>query len=188
MELEDIKKNWAVMEKRLERLEMESNQRLHENVNNRLKRVRGLFLRPFGTAFLCFTPFIYLYADIRNEPGFSLLTWCLLLFSIASSLFWEIYWVRQLNKIDCMSMTVHEICLSASRFQLSFVEGMRFGAIIGLLSVSSIIWDSLHMNDSFFIVIVLVGGIVGLVIGIFNARKMNKSINELQKSIADLQL
>ena len=111
MELEELKQNWNIMEERLGRLEMEQRQQLNNKVVSKVKQVQDRVLRRFTVLILCLPLMAWLL--VRNQVyDFSVLTWVLLFLFVVVILARQLTWMLLLRKIDCLKMTVREVCLA----------------------------------------------------------------------------
>ena len=163
MELEELKQNWNIMEERLGRLEMEQRQQQNSKVVSKVKQVQDRVLRRFTVLVLCLP--LMSWFLVRNQVyDFSVLTWILLFLFVVVILARQLTWMLLLRKIDCLKMTVREVCLAESRFRMSFKVGDRY-ILIGA-------WTGL---------------VIGLLIGIRLFLKAWSGIKELKEAITDLQ-
>ena len=162
MELEELKQNWNIMEERLGRLEMEQRQQLNNKVVSKVKQVQDRVLRRFTIVVLCL-PFFSWHIVHNQMCDFSMLTWTLLFLFVAVILARQLTWMLLLRKIDCLKMTVREVCLAESRFRMSFKV------------------------DHYLLIGVWTGLVVGMLIGIRLFLKAWSGIKELKEVITDLQ-
>lgn len=99
----------------------------------------------------------------------------------------QLTWSILLKKIDCLTLTVREVCLAESRFRMSF----KIGIVVSLLSaiplLASMIWDMSRFGDRYMMMGVWTGLAVGSVIGLRKFRQSWRGIKELRQAIADLQ-
>ena len=169
MELEELKQNWNIMEERLGRLEMDQRQQLNSKVVSKVKQVQDRVLRRFTVLVLCLPLMSWLL--VRNQVyDFSVLTRMLLL-----------------RKIDCLKMTVREVCLAESRFRMSFKVGIAVSVLCAVPLLASMIWDMSQMGDRYILIGAWTGLVVGTLIGIRLFLKAWSGIKELKEAITDLQ-
>ena len=160
MELEELKQNWNIMEERLGRLEMEQRQQLNNKVVSKVKQVQDRVLRRFTVLILCLPLMAWLL--VRNQVyDFSVLTWVLLFLFVVVILARQLTWMLLLRKIDCLKMTVREVCLAESRFRMSFKVGIAVSVLCAVPLLVSMIWDMSQMGDRY----ILIGAWTGLVVG-----------------------
>ena len=140
MELEELKQNWNIMEERLGRLEMEQRQQLNSKVVSKVKQVQDRVLRRFTVLVLCLPLMSWLL--VRNQVyDFSMSTWILLFLFVAVIIARQFTWMLLLRKIDCLKMTVREVCLAESRFRMSFKVGIAVSVLCAVPLLASMIWD-----------------------------------------------
>ena len=78
MELEDLKKNWAAMTERLDRLEIENRKQLHRTVDGKVKQMRQRLL--LRLTFVVFLLPLLLWNVVRHtQYNFSIQTWVMVL-------------------------------------------------------------------------------------------------------------
>ena len=191
MELEELKQNWNIMEERLGRLEMEQRQQQNSKVVSKVKQVQDRVLRRFTVLVLCLP--LMSWFLVRNQVyDFSvltwiLLTWILLFLFVVVILARQLTWMLLLRKIDCLKMTVREVCLAESRFRMSFKVGIAVSVLCGVPLLASMIWDMSQMGDRYILIGAWTGLVIGLLIGIRLFLKAWSGIKELKEAITDLQ-
>ena len=189
MEQDELKMNWTMIEERLAHLEMNDRKLLKENVNSKLERMRRrLLVNPYIFLLLGITPFCL--NTVVNEIGydFSLLTYILFVTFTLGIVFRQFYFAWLLKRIDCVRMPVREICLAEHRFRLAFNVGIVASLVLAAFLMTSLIWDLSKMGDPHVMLGAWVGLVIGSIIGYFKFRKVYRSVQELQKSIADLEM
>ena len=186
MELEELKQNWNIMEERLGRLEMDQRQQLNNKVVSKVKKVQDRVLRRFTIVVICL-PFFCWYIVHNQMCDFSMLTWTLLFLFVAVILARQLTWMLLLRKIDCLKMTVREVCLAESRFRMSFKVGIAVSVLCAVPLLASLIWDMSQMGDHYLLIGVWTGLVVGMLIGIRLFLKAWSGIKELKEVITDLQ-
>ena len=186
MELEELKQNWNIMEERLGRLEMDQRQQLNNKVVSKVKKVQDRVLRRFRIVVLCL-PFFSWHIVHNQMCDFSMLTWILLFLFVAVILARQLTWMLLLRKIDCLKMTVREVCLAESRFRMSFKVGIAVSVLCAVPLLASMIWDMSQMGDHYLLIGVWTGLVVGMLIGIRLFLKAWSGIKELKEVITDLQ-
>lgn len=186
MELQELKKNWNIMDERLSQLDMESCQLKTKTVDEKLKQMRNrLFLRVTFVVF--FLPLSFSYLSHYAELQFSLLTWILLLIFVAIVISRQFTWMWLLKKIDCTRMTVREVFLAENRFRIAFKIGIGLSAVCAIPLLASMIWDMAGAGDRYLLVGAWTGLAVGLLIGIRMFLKAWRGVKELKEAVADLK-
>ena len=186
MELEELKQNWNIMEEKLGRLEMEQRQQLNSKVVSKVKQVQDRVLRRFTVLVLCLP--LMSWFLVRNQVyDFSVLTWILLFLFVVVILARQLTWMLLLRKIDCLKMSVREVCLAESRFRMSFKVGIAVSVLCGVPLLASMIWDMSQMGDRYILIGAWTGLVIGLLIGIRLFLKAWSGIKELKEAITDLQ-
>ena len=183
---EELKQNWNIMEERLGRLEMDQRQQLNNKVVSKVKKVQDRVLRRFTIVVLCL-PFFSWHIVHNQMCDFSMLTWILLFLFVAVILARQLTWMLLLRKIDCLKMTVREVCLAESRFRMSFKVGIAVSVLCAVPLLVSMIWDMSQMGDHYLLIGVWTGLVVGMLIGIRLFLKAWSGIKELKEVITDLQ-
>ena len=184
MELEELKQNWNIMEERLGRLEMEQRQQLNSKVVSKVKQVQDRVLRRFTVLVLCLPLMSWLL--VRNQVyDFSMSTWILLFLFVAVIIARQFTWMLLLRKIDCLKMTVREVCLAESRFRMSFKVGIAVECVVCCFLLASMIWD-MPLGDH-YVDWCWTGLVVGTLIGIRLFLKAWSGIKELKEAITDLK-
>ena len=186
MELEELKQNWNIMEERLGRLEMDQRQQLNNKVVSKVKKVQDRVLRRFTIVVICL-PFFCWYIVHNQMCDFSLSTWVLLFLFVAVIIARQFTWMLLLRKIDCLKMTVREVCLAESRFRMSFKVGIAVSVLCAVPLLASMIWDMSPMGDRYILIGAWTGLVVGTLIGIRLFLKAWSGIKELKEAITDLQ-
>lgn len=186
MEVEELKKNWNIMEERLGRMEMENHRLKTENVDNKLKQMNNRLLVRV-TFVIFFLPMSFLYLARYAELQFSLLTWVFLFIFVAIVACRQFAWMWLLKKIDCMHMTVSEVYLAESRFRLSFKIGIGLSILCAIPLFASMIWDMAEAGDSYLLIGAWTGLVVGLLIGFRLFLKAWRGVKELREAVADLK-
>ena len=148
MELEELKQNWNIMEERLGRLEMDQRQQLNNKVVSKVKKVQDRVLRRFTIVVICL-PFFCWYIVHNQMCDFSMSTWVLLFLFVAVIIARQFTWMLLLRKIDCLKMTVREVCLAESRFRMSFKVGIAVSVLCAVPLLASMIWDMSQMGDRY---------------------------------------
>ena len=151
MELEELKQNWNIMEERLGRLEMDQRQQLNNKVVSKVKQVQDRVLRRFTIVVICL-PFFCWYIVHNQICDFSLSTWVLLFLFVAVIIARQFTWMLLLRKIDCLKMTVREVCLAESRFRMSFKVGIAVSVLCAVPLLASMIWDMSQMGDRYILI------------------------------------
>lgn len=186
MELEDLKRDWNDMEERLGKLEMGHCKLLNKTVKNKVKQMEERFYLRL-TCLIFFLP-LFAWAMVRNQVyDFSVLTWILLFLFVVVILARQLTWMLLLRKIDCLKMTVREVCLAESRFRMSFKVGIAVSVLCGIPLLASMIWDMSQMGDRYILIGAWTGLVVGLLIGIRLFLKAWSGIKELKEAISDLR-
>lgn len=186
MELEDLKKNWNIMEGRLDNLEMEQRHLQSKMVETKVQQVRHRLLRRTTMMIVCLP--ILLWIIVRHQDyNFSVLTWVLMFLFVVLIIARQLIWRSLLKKIDCLTMTVREVCLAESRFHMAFKVGVASGVMWAIPLLASMIWDMSRFGDRYMLVGVWTGLAVGLVVGIYKFLQAWHGVKELRKAIADLQ-
>lgn len=186
MELEELKKNWNIMEERLGNLEMEQRRELNKTVSSKVQQVRERLLRRI-VLIIFLVPLLLLFINHHESYSFSPLTWVLMFFFVAIILARQLTWSILLKKIDCLTLTVREVCLAESRFRMSFKIGIAVSLLSAIPLLASMIWDMSRFGDRYMMMGVWTGLAVGSVIGLHKFRKSWRGIKELREAIADLQ-
>lgn len=186
MELEELKQNWNIMEEKLGRLEMEQRQLLNKTVNSKVKQVQDRVLRRFTIVVICL-PFFCWYIIHKQMCDFSLSTWILLFLFVAVIIARQFTWMLLLRKIDCLKMTVREVCLAESRFRMSFKVGIAVSVLCAVPLLASMIWDMAEFGNRSILIGAWTGLVVGLLIGLRLFFKAWSGIKELREAISDLQ-
>ena len=151
MELEELKQNWNIMEERLGRLEMDQRQQLNNKVVSKVKKVQDRVLRRFTIVVICL-PFFCWYIVHNQMCDFSMSTWVLLFLFVAVIIARQFTWMLLLRKIDCLKMTVREVCLAESRFRMSFKVGIAVSVLCAVPLLASMIWDMSQMGDRYILI------------------------------------
>ena len=138
MELEELKQNWNIMEERLGRLEMDQRQQLNNKVVSKVKKVQDRVLRRFTIVVICL-PFFCWYIVHNQMCDFSMSTWVLLFLFVAVIIARQFTWMLLLRKIDCLKMTVREVCLAESRFRMSFKVGIAVSVLCAIHTVPRLV-------------------------------------------------
>lgn len=186
MELEDLKKNWNIMEGRLDNLEMEQRHLQNKMVETKVQQVRHRLLRRTTMMIVCLP--ILLWVIVRHQDyNFSVLTWVLMFLFVVLIIARQLIWRSLLKKIDCLTMTVREVCLAESRFRMAFKVGVAAGVVWAIPLLASMIWDMSRFGDRYMLAGVWTGLAVGLVVGIYKFLQAWRGVKELRKAIADLQ-
>lgn len=186
MELEELKKNWNVMEERLGKLEIENRQLLNKTVNSKVKQIQQrLMLRLTFVVFLI--PLFLTFIVHRAEYNFSILTWVLMYLFVVVVALRQFVWMRLLKKIDCLQMTVREVCLVESRFRMAFKLGISASVLCGIPLLASMIWDMSTFGDRYIMIGAWTGLCIGLLFGIRTFLKAWRGVKELREAIAELQ-
>lgn len=185
MELDELKKNWNVMEERLGQLEMELRQQQQKTVSSKLQRVRERIFRRFYT--IAFIPLLFWLSGQLGYCTFSQLTWILLFVFMAVIVARQFTWWLLLKRIDCLKMTVREIYLAESRFRMFFKLGVTVGVLCMIPVLVSMVRDLLELDDRSMLTGMWGGFVAGLVVGSRVFFKSWSRIQELRKAIADLQ-
>ncbi|WP_303208774.1 hypothetical protein [Bacteroides oleiciplenus] len=186
MELEELKQNWNIMEERLGRLEMEQRQQQNNKVVSKVKQVQDRVLRRFTIVVICLPLLCWLLVHNRAYD-FSVLTWILLFLFVAVILARQFAWMVLLRRIDCLKMTVREVCLAEGRFRMSFKVGIAVSVLCAVPLLASMIWDMSRMGDRYLLIGAWTGLAVGLIIGLRLFFKAWSGVKELREAIADLQ-
>ena len=84
---------------------------------------------------------------------FSMLTWILLFLFVVVIFARQLTWMLLLRKIDCLKMTVREVCLAESRFRMSFKVGIAVSVLCGVPLLASMIWDMSQMGDRYILIV-----------------------------------
>lgn len=184
MELEELKQNWNIMEERLGRLEMDQRQQLNNKVVSKVKKVQDRVLRRFTIVVICL-PFFCWYIVHNQMCDFSMSTWVLLFLFVAVIIARQFTWMLLLRKIDCLKMTVREVCLAESRFRMSFKVGIAVSVLCAVPLLASMIWDMSQMGDRYILIGAWTGLVVGTLIGIRLFLKAWSGIKELKEAITD---
>ncbi|MBD8984455.1 MAG: hypothetical protein EGR83_20820 [Bacteroides cellulosilyticus] len=187
MELEELKQNWNIMEERLGRLEMEQHQQLNKTVNSKVKQVRERVLRRSSIIVILCLPILFWISVHQHGFNYSILTWILLFLFIAVIMARQLTWMLLLRKIDCLKMTVREVCLTESRFRMSFKVGIVVSVLCAIPLLISMIWDMSQFGNRSMIIGLCTGLVVGVLIGIRLFLKAWSGIKELREAITDLQ-
>lgn len=186
MELDELKKNWNVMEERLGKLEMENRQMLNKTVNGKVKQMRQrLMLRLTFVVFLL--PLFLAFITHHAEYDFSTLTWALMYLFVAVVAVRQFAWMWLLNKMDCLKMSVREVCLAESRFRIAFKVGITASVLCGIPLLASMIWDMSASGERYILIGAWMGLCVGLLFGLRAFLKAWRGVKELREAIAELQ-
>lgn len=187
MEMEELKKNWKLVEKRLERLELE-----HENVDynamrSTVERLRQRTLRQL--AILCPVP-LNLWLVSQNYSGlFSAWTWAMTALFIGIGAAKLLYRWR-LERLDDQRLSVREACITANRFRQLFKAGTMLGIACALPLLGSIWLDfasagdtqvSKYLQEGF-----LAGVLIGLPLGVRIFLRAWREIKELYNQVKRL--
>lgn len=186
MELEELKKNWNIMEERLGRLEMEQRQQKNNTVNSKLQQVRERILKRFMMLVIVL-PILLWTLGRHDSYGFSLLTWILLFVFVAVIIARQFTWWLLLKRIDCLKLTVREICLAENRFHMSFKVGMAVSVVCAIPLLVSMLWDMSEFGDPYVMIGAWTGLGVGLLIGLRLFLRAWRGVKELREAITDLQ-
>lgn len=186
MELEELKKNWNIMEERLSKLEMQQRQSLNKKISSKVQQVRQRILRHF-ILLACIMPVLMWIISCHEGYSFSLLTWILMFLFVIIILARQITWSVLLKKIDCLSLTVREACLAESRFRMSFKAGIAISILSGIPLLASMIWDMSRFGDRSMMMGAWAGLALGLAVGLRKFLRAWRGIKELREVIADLQ-
>lgn len=186
MELEDLKKNWNIMEDRLGKLEMEQRHLQTKTVETKVQQVRRRLLGRTSMLIVCLP--ILLWVIVRHQAyNFSVLTWVLMFLFVVLIIARQVMWWWLLKKIDCLTMTVREVCLVESRFHMAFKAGVAVGVVWAIPLLASMIWDMSRFGDRYMLIGVWTGLAVGLVVGTHKFLRAWRGVKELRKAISDLQ-
>lgn len=186
MELDELKKNWNVMEERLGKLEMENRQIQNKNVSSKVKQMRQrLMLRL--TFIVFFLPLFLAFIAHHGMYDFSTLTWTLMYLFVAVVALRQFAWMWLLNKMDCLKMTVREVCLAESRFRMAFKVGISASVLCGIPLMASMLWDMSTFGDRYVIIGAWSGLCVGLFVGLRMFFKAWRGVKELREAIEELQ-
>lgn len=186
MELEDLKKNWNIMEDRLGKLEMEQRHLQTKMVETKVQQVRRRLLGRTSMLIVCLP--ILLWVIVRHQAySFSLLTWVLMFLFVVLIIARQVMWWWLLKKIDCLTMTVREVCLMESRFRMAFKAGVAVGVVWAIPLLASMIWDMSEFGDRNMMTGVWTGLAVGGVVGTYKFLRAWRGVKELREAIADLQ-
>ncbi|MDE6347387.1 MAG: hypothetical protein K2L60_01650 [Bacteroides sp.] len=186
MELENLKKNWNIMEERLGRLEIENRKLLHRAVDSKVKQMRQrLLLRLTFIVFLL--PMLLWQITRQNEFEFSPLTWGLVSLFLVTILIRQCTWAYLLNRIDCNRMAVREVCLAEARFRQSFKVGIGVSVLLAIPMLAGMLWDINHLGDPYILAGAWTGLAVGVILGLRLFFKAWNGVKELQEAIADLE-
>lgn len=186
MELEELKQNWNIMEERLGRLEMDQRQQLNNKVVSKVKKVQDRVLRRFTIVVICL-PFFCWYIVHNQMCDFSMSTWVLLFLFVAVIIVRQFTWMLLLRKIDCLKMTVREVCLAESPFPDVFQSGDSCECVVCRTFTGKYDMDMSQMGDRYILIGAWTGLVVGLLIGIRLFLKAWSGIKELKEAITDLQ-
>ncbi len=186
MELEELKKNWNIMEERLGRLEMEQRQQKNKTVNSKLQQVRERILKRF-IILLVVLPALFLIMGHHDNYVFSLLTWVLLFVFVAVIIARQFTWWLLLKRIDCLKLTVREICLAENRFHISFKAGIALSVACGIPLLVSMLWDMSEFGDPYMLIGAWTGLGIGLLAGLRLFFRAWRGVKELREAITDLQ-
>lgn len=185
MELEEMKKNWNAMEERLGKLEMDTRELLNKTVDNKVKQMRQrLFFRL--TFIVFFLPF-FLWALVRHaDYDFSVLTWTFMSLFVVVVALRQFAWMWLLSRIDCLKMSVREVCLAESRFRMAFKIGIAVSVLCGIPLLASMIWDMSSFGDRYILIGAWTGLCIGLLLGLRLFFKAWRGVKELREAIMDL--
>ncbi|MDE6217305.1 hypothetical protein [Bacteroides sp.] len=185
MELEDLKKNWSVMEERLGRLEMENRKLLHRAVDSKVKQMRQrLLLRLTFIVFLL--PMLLWQITRQNEFEFSPLTWGLVSLFLVTILIRQCTWAYLLNRIDCNRMAVREVCLAEARFRQSFKMGIAVSVLLAIPMLASMIGDMIRFGNPYIVYGAWTGLAIGLILGLRLFFRAWGGVKELREAIEEL--
>lgn len=185
MELEELKKNWNMMEERLERLEMENRKLLHKAVKNKVEQMRQkLLLRLTFIVFLL--PMLLWQLARQEEFKFSPLTWGLMGVFLVTILIRQCTWAYLLNKIDC-GMPVREVCLAEVRFRQSFKVGIAVSVLLAIPMLASMIGDMISFGNPYIVCGAWTGFVVGLILGLRLFFRAWNGVKELREAIEELE-
>lgn len=186
MELEDLKKNWNVMEERLGRLEIENRKLLHKAVKSKVEQMRQkLLLRLTFIVFLM--PMLLWQITRQDEFEFSPLTWGLVGVFLLVILIRQCTWAYLLNRIDCGRMAVREVCLAEARFRQSFKLGIAVSVLLAIPMLVSMIGDMIRFGNPYIVYGAWTGLVVGLILGLRLFFRAWNGVKELREAIADLE-
>lgn len=198
MELEDLKKNWELVEKRLERLEQQQEQEQqhrgrrqpdYDAMQDTVKRMK----RRIGwqSSILCLVPLNFWLASQNYTGGlFSTWTWAIITLFIGVGAAKLIYRWRLLERLDSQHLPVREACIAANRFRQSFKTGTMFGIACALPLLVSIWLDfssagdaqvSKYLQEGF-----LAGLLIGIPLGVRVFLRAWREVKELQRQVEEL--
>jgi len=186
MELEDLKKDWTDMEERLGKLEMEHRELMNKTIVSKVEQVRERVLRRFLIVVFCL-PFLCWFMVRHQAFNFSLLTWILMFVFVAVITARQITWWWLLKSIDCLKMTVRDVCLTENRFRMSFKIGIAVSVVCAIPLLASMMWDMSKAGDQYVLIGMWTGLFVGLLIGIRLFFRAWRGVKELREAIADLK-
>lgn len=186
MELEELKQNWNIMEERLGRLEMEQRQRQNKTVNSKLQQVRERLLKRFMMLVIVLPALLWVMGR-HDHYSFSLLTWVLLFVFVAVIIARQFTWWLLLKRIDCLKLTVREVCLAESRFHMSFKVGIAVSVLCGVPLLVSMLWDMSEFGDPYVMIGAWTGLVIGLLAGLRLFLRAWRGVKELREAITDLQ-
>lgn len=186
MELEEMKKNWNMMEERLERIEVKNQQQLTAKIKSTLGNLKKNLLFKL-TFVVLFIPFWLQLATLNSGMEFSTLTWVLMTWFVIFILIRQSYWYFLVKKIDCLQMSVREVCMVESRFQLAFKVGMLVSVASAVPLLTSLIYDIAGFGNLYMLYGAWTGLALGLVLGIRLFLKAWGSVKELRETIANLK-
>lgn len=168
MELEDLKKNWELVEKRLERLEQQQEQErqhvAYHSMQSTVKRLKQRLQRQ--SCILWLVPLNFWLVDRNYDGLLSLRTWVMLALFFGLVVGQLLHKWLLLERLDSLECSVREACVTANRFRRSFKVGVMVNVPYALLLLASLELDFASAADSLVSGYMQAGFLVGLLIGL----------------------
>lgn len=183
MELQDIKANWDVLSKRIDKLEIENDALLKEISNNKMKSNFGRMKRT-EQRLLWVSVFAFIYIAVIGFYGaLSIATIIMFCFILLLSIIWQLYRVRFLNKLNLLNPPI-ELLRKMNRYKIESKYRFIIGLFVAFLIITlTVIFEQNYVSPTTMKGI-YGGAVIGLILGLWYDRQYLKQLNAL---IAELK-
>ena len=182
-DIEEMKKLWDSMNHKLSQFEKE-NQILAEKVKkNNMKSSQEKLIDKYRKFIIveCLMIIVISLTLSSNPEVNEHYRWITIIYWVAFFLIeiaFDLYLLRKVKEIDIYNQPVNEIaCRAYANWRLH-----KAGILFGMpLAVGAVVLYALCMNANYFVILgMCVGGIVGLIIGLFHLRKFSQYYRSMQ--------
>lgn len=187
MELEELKKNWELVEKRLERLErLESEHGSKVDYDTMRSTVERLKRRVLRQSFiLCLVPLNFWLLNCNQRGIVSIWTWAMVALFVCLVAAGLLHRWRLLERLECRNLSVRETCLVENRFRRSFKIGIMVNVPCALLVLACLGIDFAAVNE-YLLTGLLTGMLVGIPLGVVIFLRVWREVKELRRQVEAL--